>query len=218
MVDRFLDLVVSVYLYNEYRGYVQLDRLVRLLEERGAFPEMLAALRQHASDERKHYRMFVGYFTARGKRPYEVSSWVGYFDTLAHLFLGRPTEDWGEELLEPRNFARLCRVVSVTERRGIRQVKWMLRWRALRKRPKLRSIFAVIEKDEPNHFLPYESWLRHRGFRLPGRLDRGVDVCLHYGIAALLFPLGLFNPFLGRMTTYPHEKPSSARLIDAEAT
>jgi hypothetical protein len=57
--DRYLQVVASIYIYNEHRGYTSLDRVLeaarRHCPEDTAF---IAAVVKHRGDERKHYLMF----------------------------------------------------------------------------------------------------------------------------------------------------------------
>ncbi|MFN1222338.1 hypothetical protein, partial [Enterococcus faecium] len=56
---RYLDLLGSIYIYNERRGYLSIDRVLEAV--RGRAPddhELIAAIEKHRADERKHYVMF----------------------------------------------------------------------------------------------------------------------------------------------------------------
>src|SRR5471030_1121046 len=94
LVQRFLDLVLSVYLYNEWRGYVQME--TTLIPQLEANPRMdrefIAAVKKHCADEKKHYHMFKGYFVSRGRMPFAVGKSIGYFDALTGVLLGRKAE------------------------------------------------------------------------------------------------------------------------------
>ena len=65
---RYLDVLASVYLYNEHRGYTALDRVIaavgQLCPDEPAF---LAEIARHRADEHKHYHMFRRWFERRGK-------------------------------------------------------------------------------------------------------------------------------------------------------
>src|SRR6476620_3673262 len=56
---RYLDLLGSIYIYNEHRGYTSIDRVLEAVRARtpgdSAF---IAAVEKHRADERKHYVMF----------------------------------------------------------------------------------------------------------------------------------------------------------------
>lgn len=56
---RYLDLLGSIYLYNEHRGYTAIDRVldaVRLRWRNDA--EFIARIEKYRADEYKHYQMF----------------------------------------------------------------------------------------------------------------------------------------------------------------
>lgn len=191
---RFLDLVISVYLYNEYRGFLQLERdLIPALEKDPTTdPRFLAGVKKHAADERKHYRLFQGWFRSHGRMPFDVGRSIGYFDILVRVLQGTP-----------ERFASLCRAVVVTEVRGIKQIDWMLRWRVLRRDARLHRIFKVIRRDEPSHYGPYERWLAERGERGPGWWEAAADRVVHWTIAALVIPALFLNPRLRRIRAFP---------------
>ena len=67
--ERYLDVVGSIYIYNEYRGYTALDRVleavrVRCPDDHG-FQQEIA---KHRADERKHYVMFRRWFERRDRK------------------------------------------------------------------------------------------------------------------------------------------------------
>ena len=67
---RYLDLLGSIYIYNEHRGYTSIDRILEAV--RGRTPEdtaFIAAIEKHRADERKHYVMFKRWFELQGKMP-----------------------------------------------------------------------------------------------------------------------------------------------------
>ncbi|MEP4783369.1 MAG: ferritin-like domain-containing protein, partial [Erythrobacter sp.] len=68
--SRYLDLLGSIYLYNEHRGYTAIDRVLDAVRARS--PDdmaLIAAIEQHRADERKHYVMFKRWFELRGMMP-----------------------------------------------------------------------------------------------------------------------------------------------------
>ena len=68
---RFLDILASIYIYNEHRGYSSIDRVLKAVYAR--FPnetDFIARVEKHRSDERKHYLMFRRYFEAREHENY----------------------------------------------------------------------------------------------------------------------------------------------------
>ena len=204
--DRFLDVVLSIYIHNEAQGYRYLDRLGDAFAER--FPEdeeMLAAIRKHARDERKHYDMFRHWFRIRGRMPFRIGRSVGYCDRIVKRVFGQGIAD-----LDPAGllgsddaFFRLCRVIMVTEERGMKQVEMVLRNPLVRTDPDLVRIFNVIREDEPSHCEPYRRWLRSRGVPEPTLRERSADLWVHGSTLAVLIP-GLFgNPVLRRSAAFP---------------
>ena len=71
----YLDLLGSIYIYNEHRGYTAIDRL--LAAARARTPEdqeFIRAIEKHRADERKHYLMFRRWFERRGTMPLAVEA------------------------------------------------------------------------------------------------------------------------------------------------
>jgi len=63
---RYLDLLGSIYIYNEHRGYTALDRVLEAVRARSPDDRaFIAAIEQHRADERKHYLMFRRWFEKR---------------------------------------------------------------------------------------------------------------------------------------------------------
>ena len=60
---RYLDLLGSIYIYNEHRGYTSIDRILEAVRAR--HPEdkaFIEAVEKHRADERKQYVMFKRWF------------------------------------------------------------------------------------------------------------------------------------------------------------
>ena len=52
---RYLDLLGSIYIYNEHRGYTAIDRVLHAVRARWPDDHMLIArIEKHRADERKH--------------------------------------------------------------------------------------------------------------------------------------------------------------------
>lgn len=71
--QRYLDLLGSIYLYNEHRGYTAIDRVLAAVRSR--WPDdlrLIAQIEKHRADERKHYLMFRRWFERRGTMPLAV--------------------------------------------------------------------------------------------------------------------------------------------------
>lgn len=205
--DRYLELLCSVYLYNEHRGYRGLDRVLdgvrRMVPDGDPF---IAKIEKHRADERKHYVMFKRWFERRGVMPFDVGH-AGHIDGIIQMFFGREIDD-----LEPTpfvsdeaRFAQLCRAIALTERRGISQVRQFLSEPVVQADPHLMKIFGVVERDEPSHWQPYEEWLRARGLPQARLRDRIGDTAAHVALVAGKFPLMLFDPWLPRRTGWPDD-------------
>jgi len=214
--ERYLDLLCSVYLYNEHRGYRGLDRVLDGVRPTlPAGDAFVAKIEKHRADERKHYVMFKRWFVRRGRMPYDVGH-AGHIDGIIQMFFGREIDD-----LEPTpfvsdeaRFAQLCRAIALTERRGLRQVQQFLSEPVVQADAHLMKIFEIVERDEPSHWEPYEAWLESRGLPRSRLRERAGDTAAHVALVAGKFPLMFFNPRLRRRTCWPDDgevvRPRSA--------
>src|SRR5689334_10599610 len=67
---RYLDLLGSIYIYNEHRGYTSIDRILDAVKAHAPDDaDFIAAVEKHRADERKHYVMFKRWFELQGKMP-----------------------------------------------------------------------------------------------------------------------------------------------------
>jgi hypothetical protein len=206
---RYLDLLGSIYIYNEHRGYTSIDRVIEAVRSR--WPNdtaLLAALDKHRADERKHYVMFRRWFEDQGKMPLMVERTCGHIDRFVEIMFGRRIDDLDtyEVAASDRQFARLCRVISLTERRGYRQVEILLDHPLVRDDKRLIKIFRVIEHDEPSHWAPYDYWLKAHGARDPKWWERAVDGFIHAELLFLKLPILFVNPWLKRRTSWADEQ------------
>src|SRR5687768_16473572 len=83
---RYLDVLASVYIYNEHRGYTSIDRVLAAVREN--FPaeaEFIARIEKHRRDERQHYLMFRRYFETLGRKPFLVDRTVGHIDRFIRI-------------------------------------------------------------------------------------------------------------------------------------
>jgi hypothetical protein len=204
--DRFYEVVASVYLYNEYTGWRGLERLLeavkkKMPEER----EFITVVEKHAADERKHYLLFRRYFQNRGTMPLNVDATFGYVDQFVRLIFRSSLDglDQAAILADDRRFFRMCRLIMMTEFRGMKQVAALLRNGLIRRHPELERIYRVIEKDEPSHCLPYQAWLTTKGGHLPGFAERLADLWIHYSLVALKIPLLFLNLRAARLREFP---------------
>jgi hypothetical protein len=212
---RYLDLLGSIYIYNEHRGYTSIDRVLEAVRSR--MPEdkaFIAAIEKHRADERKHYVMFKRWFELRGTMPLRVDRTCGHIDRFVEIMFGRGIDDLDTDAMitDDRLFERLCRVISLTEQRGMKQVEILLRHPLVRHDPVLIKIFKVIERDEPSHWAPYDGWLRAHGRRDPRWWERLIDTFIHSELLVIKLPVLLFNPWLKRRTEWADAHDPAERL------
>jgi len=202
---RYLDLLGSIYIYNEHRGYTSIDRILEAVRTRTPDDsEFIAAIEKHRADERKHYLMFRRWFELQGKMPLNIDRTCGHIDRFVEIMFGRRIDDLDtdEVISNDRLFERLCRVISLTERRGMKQVEILLRHPLVRHDKVLLKIFRIIEKDEPSHWAPYDGWLKTHGRRDPRWWERALDGLIHSELIVLKLPILFFNPWLKRRTDW----------------
>ena len=202
---RYLDLLGSIYIYNEHRGYTALDRVLEAVRARSPDDRaLIAAVEKHRADERKHYVMFQRWFERRGTMPMALGRAFGHIDRFVEIMFRRTIDrlDTDAVIADDALFERLCRVISLTEKRGHRQVEILLRHPVVRKDPILMKIFTIIEKDEPSHWAPYDLWLAANGRRPPRWWERAVDSFIHSELLFLKLPLLFVFP-ARRRTDWP---------------
>lgn len=202
---RYLDLVASIYIYNEHRGYTSLDRV--LVAVRARCPDdsaFIAAVEKHRADERQHYLMFKRYFELRGTRPYRVDRTCGHIDRfIERVFRCTIDElDTDEVIARPELFEKLCRVIMLTEQRGMWQLDELLRNKAILSDPVLTRIYRIIRRDEPSHWQPYQGWLLRNGRAQAKWSERMTDKWIHASLVFAKLPSLFFNPWLKRETEW----------------
>ena len=210
---RYLDLLGSIYIYNEHRGYTAIDRVLEAVRARSPDDfELIARIEQHRADERKHYVMFRRWFERRGVMPMALDRSFGHIDRFIEIMFGTPIDrlDTRAVIDDDALFARLCRVISLTERRGYRIIEPLLMNRFVRGDPVLTRIFSIIRKDEPSHWAPYDGWLRDHAQRRPIWSERAVDSFVHAELLFLKLPLLFLNPWIGRRTDWADAKEFEA--------
>jgi hypothetical protein len=198
---RFLDVLCSLYIYNEHRGYSSLDRVLEaVLRKCPGEAAFIAAVRKHRADERTHYVMFQRYFELRGEMPYEVDRGCGHIDRMIHIAFGTSIDDMDtdEIVASDAMFQKLCRVIMLTEQRGARQLDVLLRSPAVLSDKALTRIFTVIRRDEPSHWQPYQMWLDAHGGKPPTLAERTADWLVHKVLMTVKLPLLYLNPKLAR--------------------
>jgi len=223
---RYLDVLASIYIYNEHRGYRSLDRVLEAVRARcpdDAF--FIAQIEKHRADEARHYAMFRRYFELRGAMPFAVDRTCGHIDRLIKLSFGCHIDDLdtAEVVADEAMFARLCRVIMLTEMRGMHMVDDLLQSAAIRADRPLHAIFKAVERDEPSHWMPYDAWLKEHGGDAPTWAERIADSWVHLSLMLVKLPLLYCNIWLKRRTDWQHDAdeavavPSAEPLAEAQA-
>lgn len=202
---RYLDLLGSIYIYNEHRGYTAIDRVLDAVRVRSPEnTELIAKIERHRADERKHYVMFKRWFELQGKRPMHLDRMFGHIDRFIELTFGTPIDKLDTQAVVDQDelFERLCRVISMTEKRGYETVEILLKNRFVRSDPALVRIFEVIKQDEPSHWAPYDGWLEAQSKSTTGWWERRIDGFIHAELLFLKLPALFLNPWVSRRTDW----------------
>jgi hypothetical protein len=205
---RYLDLLGSIYIYNEHRGYTAIDRVLEAIRSR--WPDdhrLIAQIEKHRADERKHYLMFKSWFEHHGKMPLAVDSTCGHIDRFVGIMFRSRIDDLDPMAIVRRDelFGRMCRVISLTEKRGHKQVLELLGNGIVRRDRRLVKIFRIIEQDEPSHWAPYDAWLLKQGRRTDSWWERAIDRFIHSELLFLKLPVLFLRPGLHRLSRWPDE-------------
>src|SRR6195952_1786713 len=145
---RYLDVLASIYIYNEHRGYTSIDRVLEAVRVRSPDDAVfIAAIEKHRADERKHYTMFQRWFELQGKMPLKVDRALGHIDRFVEIIFGVTIDDLDTQkvISEPDMFERLCRVIMLTEMRGMWQVEKLLKSPLIKHDPVMMRIFKIVE-------------------------------------------------------------------------
>lgn len=212
---RYLDLLGSIYIYNEHRGYTALDRVLEAVRARSPDNHaFIAAIEKHRADERKHYMMFRRWYERRGQMPLYVDRTCGHIDRFVEIMFRSRIDDLDTQSVidDDRLFEKLCRVISLTEKRGYRQVEILLKHPIVRRDPGLIKIFRIIEQDEPSHWTPYDGWLRDNGRREPRWWERAIDTFIHSELLFVKLPILFLNPRLRRRGEWADANEAAAAL------
>jgi len=204
---RWLDIVTAIYIYNEHRGYTALDKVLAAVRKH--FPDderLIAEVEQHRADERKHYLMFKRWFEKRGEMPLFVDRACGHIDRFVELVFAKHIDDLDiDRFIEDGHFEQLCRVISLTEQRGYRQVEVLLRHPTIRNDRMLAKIYQIIKHDEPRHWAPYDRWIEVHGGREPIWWERAIDSFIHSELLLIKLPVLFLTPGLKRRTGWPDD-------------
>ena len=202
---RYLDVLASVYIYNEHRGYTSLDRVLEAVRARCPDnAKFIAEVEKHRADERKHYVMFKRYFELQGLMPMAVDRTCGHIDRFIERTFGCTIDDLDTDavIADPALFEQLCRVIMLTEQRGMTQVEILLNNAIVNTDPTLIKIFKIVEKDEPSHWMPYHEWLTENGKVTAKWRERMTDFWIHKSLMLVKLP-ALFINRTKRMTEWP---------------
>ena len=207
--SRFLEVLASIYIYNEHRGYTSLDRVLEAVRARCPDDHaFISAVEKHRADEEKHYRMFKRWFELRGTMPLRVDRTCGHIDHFIERMFGCQSEDLDTRAIvaDRDAFERLCRVIMITEQRGMAQVQALLSNPHIRSDKAMRRIFEVVERDEPSHWLPYDGWLRANGRRARGTWrERWTDYWIHKSLMLAKLPAVFLDRSRPRLAAWPDE-------------
>ncbi|NUT01137.1 MAG: ferritin-like domain-containing protein [Sphingomonas sp.] len=198
---RYLDLLGSIYIYNEHRGYTALDRVLEAVRLRSPDDHaFIALIEKHRADERKHYLMFRRWYEKRGQMPLFVDRTCGHIDRFVEIMFRTRIDDLDPKKVidDDRSFEKLCRVISLTEKRGYRQVEILLNHPIVKQDAGLMKIFRIIEQDEPSHWEPYDGWLKANGRRDPKWWERAIDTFIHSELLFMKLPALFLNARLRR--------------------
>ena len=220
--NRYLDVLASVYIYNEHRGYTSLDRVLKAVRARCPDkPEFIAEVEKHRGDEHKHYQMFKRYFQLQGRMPIKVDRTCGHIDHFIESAFGCTIDDLDTDAIiaDGDLFEQLCRVIMLTEQRGMTQVDVLLKNRFIKSDKALTRIFEVIKVDEPSHWLPYFHWLKDNGRVTARWQERATDFWIHKSLMLLKLPAIFVRPNAARLERWPDEDdPVVAKPAEAGKT
>ncbi|MFD2579391.1 hypothetical protein ACFSTD_14130 [Novosphingobium colocasiae] len=88
--SRYLDVLGSIYIYNEHRGYTALDRVLDAVRRRSPDDaHLIGLIARHRADERKHYVMFKRWFERRGTMPMKLDRTFGHIDRFIEIMFRR---------------------------------------------------------------------------------------------------------------------------------
>lgn len=206
---RYVDVLASIYLYNEHRGYTSLDRVLEAV--RACCPDdpaFITAVEKHRADEHRHYLMFRRYFEREGRMPLAVERTCGHIDHFIRIMFGSAIDELDTQAIvaDDALFEKLCRVIMLTEQRGMQQVTVLLRSRQILSVPALKAIFKVIERDEPSHWMPYRDWLARNGRRQPRWWEKLIDLRIHRELMLIRLPAVFLDWRMPRRRRWPDEE------------
>ncbi|MBW8785990.1 MAG: ferritin-like domain-containing protein [Novosphingobium sp.] len=203
--ERYRDVLASIYIYNEHRGYTSLDRVLEAVRARCPDePAFIAEIESHRADERKHYLMFKRWFERQGRMPLAVGRSCGHIDRFIQWVFGCPIDelDTAAVIADGGLFEQLCRVIALTEQRGYAQLAILLRSPLVLADPVLTRIFRIIYEDEPSHFGPYCRWLERHDRPTALWRERAADWCIHKILMLAVLPVLFLDAGASRRTRW----------------
>ena len=211
----YLDLLGSIYLYNEHRGYTAIDRVLHAVRARWPDDQtLIGRIQKHRADERKHYLMFRRWFEHRGTMPIAVDRTCGHIDRFVGIMfrLGnrRPRSASNRRSRRPVR-AHVPGDLAHRETRATGRSRFCCATRSWLTTAALMKIFRIIERDEPSHWAPYDDWLRAHGRRRPSCWERAIDAFIHGELLLLKLPILFMTPQLNRRDKWPDELDEVAR-------
>ncbi|MES2443883.1 MAG: ferritin-like domain-containing protein [Pseudomonadota bacterium] len=212
---RYLDLLASIYIYNEHRGYTSIDRVLEAVRARAPDDhQLIADIEKHRADERKHYVMFKRWFELQGKMPLRVDRTCGHIDRFVEIVFRTTIDNLDTQAIIAKDdeFEKLCRVISLTEQRGFKQVEVLLKHPLVRDDKVMMKIFQIVHKDEPSHWAPYDGWLKANGKRDPKWWERAIDTFIHSELLFLKLPILFANVWMPRRTDWADAHDPAERL------
>lgn len=215
---RFLDVLASIYIYNEHRGYSSIDRVLEAVYARHPDADwFISAVEKHRRDERKHYLMFRNYFEQIGRMPFAVDRSCGHIDRLIYLTFGCSIDELDTDavIADDELFFKLCRIIMITEIRGMNQLDVLLEDKMVRSDERLVKIYEVIRKDEPSHWMPYREWLDRNDGGDPKWNEVAADKAVHVSLVFWKVPTLLLNPALKRRTEWHDASDPPGPLLEA---
>jgi hypothetical protein len=147
--------------------------------------------------------------------PLALDKAFGHIDRFVGIMFGSSIDglDKIQVVNSDRLFARLCRVISLTERRGYKQVEILLNNSHVLSDKTLTKIFRIIEQDEPSHWAPYDRWLEAHGQRNDRWWERLVDGFVHSELLFLKLPYVFLHPALKRRARFADEDDGRGAVV-----
>jgi hypothetical protein len=149
--------------------------------------------------------MFRRWFELQGAMPLATGRSYGHIDRFIDIAFGCDIEalDVARVVAEPALFEKLCRVIVLTEQRGLAQVEALLTNPLIREDAAMHRIFTVIHRDEPDHFLPYRHWLERQNRPVERWPERLADATIHKVLLLAKLPGLFFRPGACRLEEWP---------------